>query len=220
MTRSVANGIVVVTLAVAALLPGQVATAQQTSPAHAHIGHVMDEWRDTPDGRGLLPTAVGEAEVAAQHASLAARDPNNLDAMKLHTGHVIHAVAPSEEPSGPGLGYGVKRAAEGTATHIELAADADGASQNVSVHSTHVATSARNTVQRADEVVRLAKQIQAASSASAAAPLVEQLRTLAEQLVTGADADGDGQVGWQEGEGGLEQAEQHMMLMMRGEDIS
>ena len=37
------------------------ATAQ--ADAHAHIGHVMTGWTDTPNGIGLLPTAQGEAKV-------------------------------------------------------------------------------------------------------------------------------------------------------------
>ena len=66
--------------------------AAQDSPAHAHMGHVADGFRGTPDGMGLLPAAIAEAEVAAMHAGLAARDLTSLDAMKRHTGHVQHAV--------------------------------------------------------------------------------------------------------------------------------
>jgi len=35
----------------------------QESPAHAHMGHVADGFGNTPDGEGLLPTAIAEAEV-------------------------------------------------------------------------------------------------------------------------------------------------------------
>ena len=195
------------------------AIAEQGNAAHTHIGHVADGWRDTPDNQGLLPTAIAEAKIAAQHAALAAKDPSNLDAMKRHTGHVLNAVDPEAMANGPGLGYGVKRAAAGAATHIELAAKSDGASVGVTTHSNHIATSARNTVARADEIIALAGKIQMASSASAAAPLVAELNTLAEQLITGVDANGDGRTGWQEGEGGLQQAEQHLNLLKQGEGL-
>ena len=191
----------------------------QANMAHAHIGHVMDMWRDTPDQQGLLPTAIAEAEIAAQHAGLAARSAGNLDAMKAHAGHVLHAVDPTIEMQGPGLGYGVKKAAMGAAQHIDFAAGSDGASANVKTHATHVSTSANNTVTRVDEIVALAQQIQGASSAAAAAPLTERLSMLAGQLVSGADANGDGRIGWQEGEGGLQQANQHMGFMKKGEDL-
>ena len=217
--RATLSAVIVFTLAFAGLFYGGVAIAAQGNAAHTHIGHVADGWRDTPDNQGLLPTAIAEAKIAAQHAALAAKDPSNLDAMKRHTGHVVNAVDPEAMANGPGLGYGVKRAAAGAATHIELAAKSDGASGGVTTHSNHIATSARNTVARADEIIALAGKIQMASSASAAAPLVAELNTLAEQLITGVDANGDGRTGWQEGEGGLQQAEQYLNLLKKGEGL-
>ena len=209
-----------VSFAVVALAFGfsSVAAAQSTA-GHVHIGHVMDGFGNTPEGQGLLPTAIAEAEIAAQHAALAAGSTDNLEGMKRHAGHVLHAVDPGEADSGPGLGYGVKPAAAGVARHIELAAGTDGASGNITTHATHVATSANNTVQRADELIALAKQIQAATAVADAAAVAERLDALAAQLVAGHDADGDGRIGWQEGEGGLQQAEQHANLMKKGEGL-
>ena len=126
--RATLSAVIVFTLAFTGLFYGGVAIAEQGNAAHTHIGHVADGWRDTPDNQGLLPTAIAEAKIAAQHAALAAKDPSNLDAMKRHTGHVLNAVDPEAMANGPGLGYGVKRAAAGAATHIELAAKSDGAS--------------------------------------------------------------------------------------------
>ena len=74
--------------------------------SHAHMGHVADSWGDAPDEAGLLPTASAEAEIAALHAGLAAR-ASGLGSMKAHIGHVLNAIDPSVEPSGPGKGYGV-----------------------------------------------------------------------------------------------------------------
>jgi len=204
-------------------LPGQLAAATPAAvsvPAGLvgmHIGHIMNGYADTPKGMGLLPMAMEEARVASVHAGLAARDPENLAAMKLHAGHVINAVDPSVVIAGPGLGYGVKRAALGVAAHIDLAAKAPGASQNVITHAAHVGTSARNTVQRADAIVALAQQIRAATSASDAAALVSQLVSLTNELVLGKDTDADGKVTWKEGEGGLQMCEEHMRLMLAGE---
>ena len=42
---------------------------------------------------------------------------------------------------------------------------------------------------------------------------------LTDAIVNGVDADGDGRVGWQEGEGGLAQATQHLGLLKRGEGM-
>ena len=190
-------------------------SAAAQSPVETHIGHVATGFRGTPDGQGLLPTAVAEAEVAARHAGLAANDLSDLGAMQRHAGHVLNAVDPSEMESGPGLGYGVLRAAQGAARHIELAAGSEGASQGVQTHANHVATSARNTAERAQRIAALAKEIGEAESASDAAALVTEMNELAQALVSGEDADGDGRVGWQAGEGGLEQAQTHLGLLMR-----
>ena len=203
-------------------LPGQVATNRATvnvpaGPVGTHIGHVVNGFNDTPMGQGLLPVAMAEARVAAQHAALAARGAGNLDGMKLHMGHVINALDPSIVATGPGQGYGAKKAALGVASHIDLAAKAQGASQNVITHANHIATSARNTVQRADSIIVLAKQVQAATAAAEAAALVNQIVSLTEQLIAGADANGDGRVTWEAGEGGLQHAEQHVMLMLNAE---
>lgn len=190
---------------------------QQPAMVATHIGHVMTSFQGTPNMQGLLPTALAEAKIAAQHAALAVKSEGNLDAMKLHAGHVIHAVDPSVETKGPGLNYGVKRAAASVAQHIELAAKVGGASKNVMTHSAHVSASANNVVKWSDEIVALAQKIRAATSAGEASPMVAQLNTLAQQLTAGLDANKDGQVTWQPGEGGLQQAEMHMNLLIKGE---
>jgi len=207
----------VLSCAVLCLLVSIVVAAQQSNPARAHMGHVLDAMNGTPDGAGLLPTAMAEAAIAEQHAGLAAKMSGDLDAMKRHAGHVLHAVDPSAEAQGPGKGYGVKKAAAGIGTHIGLAATSEGASDNVKMHATHVAGAAESVVGRCDEIAALVSQIRAATSAADAAPLAARLHELAQQLTAGADANGDGRIGWQAPEGGLAQAQQHMGFMAAGE---
>ncbi|HFD15419.1 MAG TPA: hypothetical protein ENJ38_03830 [Rhodospirillales bacterium] len=205
--------------------PDAKATAKAAAPAkqnmaHVHIGHVMTSWNDTPDKMGLLPTAEAEAKIAIQHAALAMKKPDDLDWLKLHVGHVMNACDPSAVPKGPGLGYGVVRAASGVAKHVNFAAQSEGASDNVKLHAVHVATSAENTVARCREIVELGKKVMAAGSASEAAPLVARIQKLADALIAGVDANGDGNVSWEKGEGGLAAARQHMMFVMKGEGLS
>ncbi len=206
--------------------PGQVIAAPAAptikvpdGPVGVHIGHVVNSFGDTPMNQGLLPTAMAEARTAAQHAALGARTPTNLESLKLHAGHVINAIDPSIVAAGPGLGYGAKKAALAVANHIELAAKAPGASPNVLMHAMHVATAARGAVARCDQALALAKQIQAASSAADAAALMSQLVSVTAQLTSGIDANGDGKIGWQENEGGLQQAQEHVTLLLAGEGM-
>ena len=197
--------------------PVRAVVAVPAGPVGTHIGHIVNAFGDTPMNNGLLPTALAEARTASQHATLGARNPANLDAMKLHAGHVINALDPTIVPMGPGLGYGLKKAALGVANHIDLAAKAQGASVNVQTHANHIATCARNTIVRADSMIAIAKRIQAATEAGAAAAMMNQLVSLGNQLVAGFDANADGRVTTQEGEGGLQQAEEHVQLMLAGE---
>jgi hypothetical protein len=212
--RRVYDSIVVVVTG--APLPGQLARGPQLpvppGPVGLHIGHVVNGFGDTPGLQGLLPTAMAEARIAAQHATLAAAQPTNLPYMKTHAGHVIHALDPKLIAAGPGLGYGLKRAATQVAIHIELAAAAQGASPTVVTHSKHVATAARNTTARAEQLLALAQKVQAATSATEAAALVSQMVSLADQLIAGADTNGDGRITVEEG--GLQLADEHVKLML------
>ena len=198
---------------------GPAAGASQTDAVLMHVWYILNEWPETPDGRGLLPTAVSEAQVATQHAGLAAGSQENLEQMQVHARHVLHAVDPAEIPEGPGLGYGVRRASADVAAQIELAAGAEGASENVRTSADRIATLARNTLERADEMVALVKAIDGSGSAVEAAPLTEHLYVLARQLTSGADANGDGEVGPQPGEGGLLQIEASIGTMLNGEGL-
>ncbi len=194
--------------------------AQQANMAHAHIGHVMSAFTDTPKGQGLLPTAVAEARIVAQHAALAEKSTADIDAMKLHVGHVMHAIDPTlTENKGPGLGYGLKKAVAAATYHIEMAAKDKDASQNVKTHTAHVVASNTNTTRRADEIVDLVQRLRNSSSVMEVAGFVGQLNAIAAALIPGVDANKDGRVSWEQGEGGLQQAQMHMELMKKGENL-
>lgn len=203
-------------------LPGQAPPAPvktlipvPTGGAGVHAGHVVNAGPDTPGDMGLLPLALVEARIAAQHAALAARTPTDLASMKLHAGHVLHALDPTVVNAGPGRGYGVRRAANGTALHIELAAKADGAPGGVTLHAPHVAAAARGAALRADALIAVAKAVQAATDVADAAKLVSQMVSLANQLESGVDANSDGRITPDQAEGGLQQAQEHVTLMLK-----
>jgi hypothetical protein len=214
--RSLRSSTLALAFALAALAAGRVsAQAPAAAPALSpHVGHVNTSFRDTPEQKGFLETALAEADVAIQHAGLGMRDLTNLDAMKRHAGHVLHALDPALIAQGPGKGYGLKKASTNIANHITMAGNAEGQPAGVKTHSVHVAQSANNTVKRVDEIIAIAQQIQAATGADQAKPLFEQLNAKAQQLRAGVDANGDGRTGWQEGEGGLDTSKQHMDLML------
>ena len=182
-----------------------------------HLAHVASTFQDAPSQQGLLATALAEAKIAAQHAALAGKTPDNLDAMKLHAGHVIHAVDPALEPNGPGLGFGVRRAAAGVVEHIQLAAKVPNVQASVLTLASHVLASSNNTLRRCDEVVAVAQRIRSAVTAADASAHLARLGALAQQLTSGLDVNKDGEIGWQTGEGGLVQAQAQMQLILKGE---
>ena len=121
--------------------------------------------------RDSLPPRSPRRQIAAQHAALAAKTPDNLDAMKMHAGHVIHAVDPGVERTGPGLGFGVRRAAAGVVEHIQLAAKVPNVSANCAHAGLSRARIEQQHVRRSDEIVAVAQRIRAAATAA------ERLRT-------------------------------------------
>jgi hypothetical protein len=176
-----------------------------------HIGQVLDSSKDTPNQQGLLPIALAESKTAIQHAGLAAKTPDNLDSMKLHAGHVINAVDPTVETKGPGLGYGVKKAAAGVAEQVDLAASAPGAPDAVKTQALYASAWANNVVKWSDEIVEIAQRIRAATTAKQAATLVGDLNEAAEKLIGGIPA-----VGRDAAQGGLQQAQERVEQMKKG----
>lgn len=213
-----------IVLATGVLVVGCAAQDDMTKPmtknmSHMHIGHVLTGWKDTPNNNGLLPTAREEAEIAAKHSGLAAKRLSDLIWMQTHTKHVIHAVDPGKIKKGPGLGYGVLKAAKGTAKHINLAASSADASDGVKKHAVHISMTANNTVARASKVLAHADKVLQATTASEASSHVIEMSKLAQQFVHGMDANGDGKVSWHKDEGGLLVAGKHMGAMKKGEGI-
>lgn len=176
----------------------------------AHLDHIQKALGETPGGVGLLAILEEEARIAQQHAAFAVKDLEDYDNIRLHTPHVRHAIDPAEEPSGPGKGYGVARAAKAVIAHMELAAATGDATDKVKTHAAHVISAANNIVLWCGKIVAKANQITGGSSpvsqAFYAEEIVEQIRWILE----GNDADGDGAVSWTEGEGGLAQIRQHL----------
>jgi hypothetical protein len=204
-------------LALAALLVAAGIRAQD--PVPVHVAHLADSYIDTPTGMGLLRTAVAEAEIAARHSGLAVGDSLSVDRMRQHAGHVLHTLDPSLVPAGPGMGYGVKRAAVAAVQHLELVMAGDSVSENVSVHTTYIAAALADVVEWTDEAISTAERLQLAPSLSDARPLARRLDQLCRAILYGQDANGDGVVLWNRGESGLAQAVQHMNLLKRGEGL-
>jgi len=172
-------------------------------PAHLHIGHVMTNWRDTPGGRGFLPVALDEARVAVLHAGLAA-NATQLSDVKLHAGHVLHALDPAVESTGPGAGYGVRKATAGAQQHLGFASTAEGVTANITTHAAPVSSSLSSVLQWVDEAIDVAQRMRASTDAADAARLARDLEAVTRRI----------------SDEGLRQAQIHIDLMLKAEGLA
>jgi hypothetical protein len=214
MTRSLAAVLVAVLLSLSEDLAGQ-----QMGEALTHFTHVATGFNGAPGGRGLVVTTAIEVNTAMLYANFAAGNPSNLDAMKTNVRNVLHALVPAQGASGPGLGFGVKRAAEAVVTHIELAVKSAGASETLRTLGPGVAQAGRAVAARAQEMADIGNRVLAAQTAAQAAPLVEELRALALQLDLGRDVNGNGQVDINGIEPGMNQLEAQVYAIFEGDKL-
>jgi len=194
---------------------GRGGNAAAAEAVRGHVAQVADAFQGTPEGKGLIPTAIAEAEIARRHASLASGDTTNLEAIKTHVGHVLNAVDPTVVTTGPGLGFGLKQAAEEAIEHLRMAEDVEGASTAVRARARSVRWATMNTLDRANEIIELGGRIRAATTASEAAGMLSDLTELTDALIDGEDANNDGGIGFRRGEGGLTVATQYLATLKR-----
>ncbi len=186
--------------------------------------------------KGFLPTAVADAQVALEQVERADLE-GRINDFWLYGGYVLNALDPGPDTNAllktayarlpttyvkidvPGTGYGIKRAVAGALQHVQLAAKSDGASENVKTHAAHVTASLENVAKWTDEAIATTRKLLEAKDVGGGQVLIDELTAQIGQIAIGVDANGDGQTGWQTGEGGLRQANTHMRLMMKGEGL-
>ena len=164
-----------------------------------HAGHAR-----VPSGRGRRREGGGDpcglhAEIARQpRFDQAACGPRDQCARSEHRDE--------------GSGLGLRRKAGGggrVAARSSSRRRSEGASKGVQTHAEHVTASLADVTQWTDAAIATAQKIRAATTAAEAAPLVAELSQQTTSISNGVDANKDGRIGWQTGEGGLEQAQAH-----------
>lgn len=185
--------------------------------AREHLGHLAEGFSDTPFGMGLLETALLEGEIAAAWVRVAGVDTMDLGRMQAAMLNVLHAIDPTQAPSGAGLGYGFRRAADAVGMHAELAIASapDSVAPALAFHGPYMTRAAQAAQARADDAVALAVRVRAAQDVHAALDLVDELAEAVRGMMYGEDRDGDGRIGHTEDEVGLAQAAYHLSLVYR-----
>lgn len=117
-----------VSLLLAATLLGTGCASQLPLTSHAHMGHSLTAWHDTPNNEALLTVAEEELALAINIADAMQADSSPA-AMAFR--NILHTLNPDRVANGPGLNYGAIRALEGTLEHLEYAAASTDASDNL-----------------------------------------------------------------------------------------
>ena len=183
--------------------------------SHAHVGHALSAWRDTPDEQGLFVVAEQEITIAWQQAQ-AARQTSATGARK-HVAGVIHALDPEKQATGPGLGYGGIRALTGAANHVEFASTSDDASRNIVKGAEAFGKQAAVVIENLKLAVDVAMLAQQASDAEIAG-LTAEMEPIIDRSLNGADIDGNGSIGNTTEEMGLKQMRQQLLAMLAREN--
>jgi hypothetical protein len=185
--------------------------------SHAHVGHTVTHWGDTPDEQGLLPVARQELETARQEAEAALADNISPQQKATHIRNVARALTPDAEKLGPGLGYGAIRALEAAVEHLEYAATSDDASANVVTSVAELSGIGDNILDRLRTAAARAKSADVREAAVLDQTALE-LRTTLRDIATGTDANGDGRIEPTVGEAGFAQLQGQLDAMLAREE--
>lgn len=191
-----------------------------------HIRHVVFEFPANPGGKGFLIGADDEMVLAIEHAGLLQGElaANNISEAQRHAEHVVNildgetgAIFGDLDRDGviqnPGDGVGVRGYFAGAQEHAQLAADAEGATEEVKLHAGHVIISSDNALLWLEEAIEAAVRVLSSDSVAEAQTPANELAQRLEMIVNGIDANNDGAIAPIEGEGGLLTAYEHALNM-------
>lgn len=172
---------------VLALLTGGCVSVQLPSIAHVHVGHAVTAWPDTPGRKGLLEVAQQDARILAEHAAYAVAGARDIAEVRLHLGHVLHALSPALEPLGPGTGYGLMKALDGSADHLGFAREVKDASANIQTGLTPLIETLRQLRAQSEVLAALARDARQSRDAAQVVAYAEEVRQRGDRLLVQLD---------------------------------
>lgn len=208
----------IVALIAAVLLICTGCSSQRPTIAHAHIGHTLTGWIDTPGKKGLFVTAEKLARTAVDTAESAAKPSLKPDRIKQTIRLAVEASNASKGPDEEGGAYGVKQALANAVGHVTYAATSDDASDNVRQFADQFQQDAMTVLDRCDLIAALGNDIQSARSTEEIVLLTKEIANLTRANLFGEDVDGDGRIGAVPEEYGLRQLRDKIEQMLERED--
>jgi hypothetical protein len=164
---------------------------QQPLISHAHVGHCLTQWHDTPENRGLLEVAEQELARAHAEAHAALTAASGPTQKAEHLNNAARALNPDAGQGSSTGDYGAIRALESAVEHLEYAGTSQDASPNL---VTSVAALSEIGVGILQRLRTASEQARAANSNDAISldRKAVELRALLHFAAVGQDADGDG----------------------------
>ncbi len=144
---------------------------QSPTIAHTHIGHAITAFDGTPGEKSLFAVAEERAQDALTGAEAAARANQDLSTIKRQIEVVVDATR--------GDGYGLKHALFESVKHINFAANAEDASDNVKRGAQRFEAAADGVLNRCDLISLLANDVLVTNSLDEGRVLAGQINQLA-----------------------------------------
>lgn len=174
---------------------------------------------DGINGQGLAASARAEAAEAETHSGLA-QSAGTLGSMKSHAEHTVNIIEGTQvdynnngRPENPGAGVGVIPLLESIEQQIlDLATDPT-ASTTLQSNIEFLRVCVVNAQTNSERIVELEQEMLAANSIEEVAEQAETSTVLAEAVLEGRDANGNGQIDPFENECALEQMEEFSLLL-------
>ncbi len=170
-------------------------------------------------GGSLLDGVLVEAGFAAQHAGLAQR-AGNLGGLHTHSEHTVNIINGTETDydgngrgENPGRKVGIPLFLDLIEVQLDIVAIAPDATRDIQSNLELIRVCVENTRVRVEEVNTIEQTILAATDQAEVAALAEDVVRITNELISGADANENGQIEPFEGECGLEQISTYGVLV-------
>ena len=173
----------------------------------------------TPGNVGFLRLAEIEAASASEQAdkALAAED---LETMRTHLRKLLTALDPRTEASESVSRTGLIYATAAINANLSIAQQMEEASVNLRTQAGRAIVASDNVIEWSQglaDTTRAALQFQ---SLEPAREMMASARGSLNHIIYGKDANGDGKIGWQKGEGGLQQVREYVEYLAKGEGLT
>jgi hypothetical protein len=191
-------------------------SVEQPSIAHAHFGHALTAWFDTPDEVGLFVAAERAANQAAKqtvvlHETVSGGILNkNIDKKAAEIAELLS----SEDETI----YTLEKSLKDASKHMQFASQSPDASQNMIGGAIEFEANTDAILQRVETFKYLVSAVDSSQDIETVEQITQQMRVLAVQILEGVDEDNDGYIGNSPIEYGLKQLRRDMAEVAARED--